>query len=52
MTVFCLVEPDGDAAGDASRRALTLARGLASGSGLAAVGFGDPGSAVVSDLAA
>jgi electron transfer flavoprotein alpha subunit len=52
MTVFCLVEPDGDAVADASRRALTLARGLASGSGLAAVIFFGPDPAIVSDLAA
>ena len=31
MTVFCLVELDGDAVADASLRALTLARGLAAG---------------------
>jgi electron transfer flavoprotein alpha subunit len=52
MTVFCLVEPDGDAAADASLRALTLARGLASGSRLAAVVFGNPDLALAPDLAA
>ena len=31
MTVFCLVELDGDTVADASLRALTLARGLAAG---------------------
>src|SRR5580692_9533298 len=56
MTVFCLVEldggtVDGGAAGvaDVSLRAITLARGLASSGGLAAVVFGDP---PVADLAA
>ncbi|MGH3251303.1 MAG: electron transfer flavoprotein subunit alpha/FixB family protein [Trebonia sp.] len=44
--MFCLVELDGDVVADASRRALTLARGLASGAAsgwgaLAAVVFGD-----------
>ena len=61
MTVFCLVELDGDTVADASLRALTLARGLAAGSGTAAVVFGAaPGAdlpvasdlPVVSDLAA
>ena len=62
MTVFCLVEPDGDpvngtggTVADASLRALTLARGLAAGSGLAAVVFGAPplaDFAAVSGLAA
>jgi electron transfer flavoprotein alpha subunit len=47
MTVFCLVEADGDAVADASLRALTLARGLSGG--LAAVVFGDVPAA---DLAA
>ena len=53
MTVWCLVELDGDAAADASLRALTLARGLlpdgAGGSGVAAVIFGAP---PLADLAA
>jgi electron transfer flavoprotein alpha subunit len=42
MTVFCLVELDGDDVADASLRALTVARGLAgdAGTGLAAVSFG------------
>ena len=42
MTVFCLVELDGDHVADASLRALTVARGLAgdAGTGLAAVSFG------------
>jgi len=56
MTVFCLVELDGDTVADASLRALTLARGLAAGSAeLAAVLFGDPpaaGLAAHADLAA
>ena len=39
MTIFCLVELDGDAVAEASLRALTLARGLGTGSGLAAVVF-------------
>jgi electron transfer flavoprotein alpha subunit len=45
MTVWCLVELDGDAVADASLRALTLARGLADagdGNRLAAVVFGAP----------
>jgi electron transfer flavoprotein alpha subunit len=45
MTVWCLVELDGDAVADASLRALTLARGLADagdGDGVAAVVFGAP----------
>jgi electron transfer flavoprotein alpha subunit len=43
MTVWCLVELDGDAVADASLRALTLARGLAdAGDGVAAVVFGAP----------
>jgi electron transfer flavoprotein alpha subunit len=42
MNVFCLVEVDDGAIVEASLRALTLARGLAAGSGgLAAVMFGD-----------
>jgi electron transfer flavoprotein alpha subunit len=56
MTVFCLVELDGGAAGggpavvaDVSLRAITLARGLAASGALAAVVFGDP---PVPDLAA
>jgi electron transfer flavoprotein alpha subunit len=53
MTVWCLVELDGDAVADASLRALTLARGLAAdadgGTGVAAVVFGVP---PVADLAA
>ena len=54
MTVFCLIEPDGDAVADASLRALTLARGLAASTatGVAAVIFCAPGSAMVSALAA
>jgi electron transfer flavoprotein alpha subunit len=55
MTVFCLVELDGDTVADASLRALTLARGLASGSGTAAVVFGAPSVpdlAVAADLTA
>ena len=39
MTVFCLVELDGDTVAEASLRALTLARGLAAGTGVAAVAF-------------
>jgi electron transfer flavoprotein alpha subunit len=53
MTVFCLVELDGETVADASLRALTLARGLAAGSGTAAVVFGAvPGAdlPVASDL--
>jgi electron transfer flavoprotein alpha subunit len=55
LTVFCLVELDGDAVADASLRALTLARGLASvvtsgSAALAAVVFGD--LTVRTDLAA
>jgi electron transfer flavoprotein alpha subunit len=45
VTVLCLVEVDDGAVVDASRRALTLARGLAAtadGGALAAVVFGDP----------
>jgi len=53
MTVWCLVELDGDAVADASLRALTLARGLlpdgAGGGGVAAVVFGAP---PLADLAA
>ena len=52
MTVWCLVELDGDAVADASLRALTLARDLlpeASADGVAAVAFGD---APLADLAA
>jgi electron transfer flavoprotein alpha subunit len=52
MTVWCLVELDGDAVADASLRALTLARDLlpaASAGGVAAVAFGD---APLADLAA
>jgi electron transfer flavoprotein alpha subunit len=52
MTVWCLVELDGDAVADASLRALTLARGLADGAGdgaVAAVTFGAP---PLADLAA
>lgn len=68
MTVFCLVELDGDAAADASLRALTFARGLAAAGdgagdgardGLAAVVFGPvvadtvaSGSQLAADLAA
>jgi electron transfer flavoprotein alpha subunit len=53
MTVFCLAELDGDAVAEASLRALTLARGLGTGSGLAAVVFfcAPPGAdSTVSDL--
>jgi len=52
VTVWCLVELDGDAAADASLRALTLARGLlpdGAGGGVAAVVFGTP---PLADLAA
>jgi electron transfer flavoprotein alpha subunit len=53
MTVWCLVELDGDAVADASLRALTLARGLlpgsAVGSEVAAVVFG---ALPLADLAA
>jgi electron transfer flavoprotein alpha subunit len=43
MTVWCLVELDGDAVADASLRALTLARGLLPDpAGVAAVVFGAP----------
>jgi electron transfer flavoprotein alpha subunit len=54
MTVFCMVEVDGDAAADASLRALTFARGLAAGTAteLAAVVFRAPDGALASDLAA
>ena len=54
MTVFCLAELDGDAVTEASLRALTLARGLGTGSGLAAVVFWAPPGAdsTVSDLTA
>jgi len=41
MSVFCLVEADDGAIVEASLRALTLARGLAAGGGLAAVVFSD-----------
>jgi electron transfer flavoprotein alpha subunit len=53
MTVFCLVELDGDAVADASLRALTLARGLAAGAatGVAGVVFGGD-LALPPDLAA
>jgi electron transfer flavoprotein alpha subunit len=56
MTVFCLVEPDGDAVADASLRALTLGRGLAAdaATGVASVIFGalDLDPAVTAGLAA
>jgi electron transfer flavoprotein alpha subunit len=54
MTVFCLVEPDGDAVADASLRALTLARRLAAGASdeVAAVVFGAPDLAMMPGLAA
>jgi electron transfer flavoprotein alpha subunit len=54
VTVFCLVEPDGDTVADASLRALTLARGLAAGAAavVAAVVFRAPDPAMVSALAA
>jgi electron transfer flavoprotein alpha subunit len=62
MTVFCLVEVDGGAAGggpaavaDVSLRAITLARDLAGtgdAPGVAAVVFGDEGPALAPDLAA
>ncbi|HEY1621022.1 MAG TPA: electron transfer flavoprotein subunit alpha/FixB family protein [Streptosporangiaceae bacterium] len=51
MTVLCLVEQDGDAVADASLRALTLARELAAGEGLAAAVFA-PAIAVTGELAA
>jgi electron transfer flavoprotein alpha subunit len=51
MTVLCLVERDGDAAADASLRALTLAGDLAAGEGLAAAVFA-PAAAVTGELAA
>ncbi len=51
MTVWCLVELDGDVVADASLRALTLARGLLADTagGVAAVVFGAP---PLADLAA
>jgi electron transfer flavoprotein alpha subunit len=52
VTIWCLVELDGDAVADASLRALTLARGLlpdAAAGGVAAVVFGAP---PLADLAA
>jgi electron transfer flavoprotein alpha subunit len=54
MTVFCLVELDGDAVADASLRALTLARGLAAkaGTGVAGVVFCARDRAPASGLAA
>jgi electron transfer flavoprotein alpha subunit len=54
MTVFCLVELDGDAVAEASLRALTLARGLAAGAaaGVACVVFCAPGLAPAPELAA
>jgi len=54
VTVFCLVELDGDAVADASLRALTLARGLAAGAatGVAGVVFGELSPATAADLAA
>jgi electron transfer flavoprotein alpha subunit len=54
MTVFCLVEPDGDAVADASLRALTLGRGLAegAGTGVAGVVFGALDPALAAGLAA
>jgi electron transfer flavoprotein alpha subunit len=54
MTVFCLVEPDGDAVADASLRALTLARGLAASASaeVAAVVCGARELAMAPDLAA
>jgi electron transfer flavoprotein alpha subunit len=47
MTVFCLVELDSGGVAEASLRAMTLARGLAADSGVAAVVFaaGPPGAA-------
>jgi electron transfer flavoprotein alpha subunit len=54
MTVFCLVELDGDAVADASLRALTLARGLAADAdtGVAGVVFCARDRAPASGLAA
>ena len=49
MTVYCLVELDGEMVADASLRALTLARGLGP---TAAVVFADPADLPVADLAA
>jgi len=51
MTVLCLVELDGDAPADASLRALTFARTLASGGELAAVLFGVAGPELTQALA-
>jgi electron transfer flavoprotein alpha subunit len=64
VTVYCLVELDGGssadgssaggpaAVADASRRALTLARGLAGGAGVAAVVFAAASEVPLADLAA
>src|SRR6202012_646502 len=54
MTVFCLVEPDGDAVADASLRALTLARRLAAGpaAGVACVIFDVLDPVIAAGLAA
>jgi electron transfer flavoprotein alpha subunit len=54
MTVFCLVEPDGDAVADASLRALTLARRLAAGpaAGVTCVIFGALDPVIAAGLAA
>jgi electron transfer flavoprotein alpha subunit len=61
VTVYCLVELDGPAGStagepavvaDASLRALTLARGLAGGAGVAAVVFAQARAVPVADLAA
>ena len=54
MTVLCLVEPDGAAVADVSRRALTFARALAApvGGEVAAVWFGAAGGVPVGDLSA
>jgi electron transfer flavoprotein alpha subunit len=51
VTVLCLVELDGDAPADASLRALTFARALTDGTGLAAVLFGEAGPALAEALA-
>jgi electron transfer flavoprotein alpha subunit len=53
VTVFCLVELDGDAVADASLRALTLARALAAdaATGVAAVVFGTGERALPAGLA-
>jgi electron transfer flavoprotein alpha subunit len=54
VTVYCLVELDAGTVADASLRALTMARGLASarGADVAAVVFGEAASVPVAELAA